>query len=71
MAPFGKKKFFTIGKNLKIWFDPLCVILVASENLAPLFGNRPIFRRFVIPTMEIRLNKLNKLKLNKLIAMSE
>ena len=27
-----------------------------------------IFRRFVIPTWEIRLNKLNKLKLNKLIA---
>ena len=35
------------------------------------FGYMSIFRRFVIPTWEIRLNKLNKLKLNKLIAMSE
>ena len=34
-------------------------------------GYMSIFRRFVIPTWEIRLNKLNKLKLNKLIAMSE
>ena len=35
------------------------------------YGYMSIFRRFVIPTWEIRLNKLNKLKLNKLIAMSE
>ena len=34
-------------------------------------GYMSIFRRFVILTWEIRLNKLNKLKLNKLIAMSE
>ena len=49
-----------LGSNWVLWLYYYNII-----------GYMSIFRRFVIPTWEIRLNKLNKLKLNKLIAMSE
>ena len=43
-APLTKNIFVTIGKNRKIWFDPLCVSTSGQRIFAPL--NTPLFLKW-------------------------
>ena len=37
--PYGKHVFFTIGKNWKTWFGPLCVSTSGQQKFAASFWN--------------------------------